>query len=93
MKKFWKFGDTLVNENNTSELKSRIKEDYTIDDILNVIAEWNSIDDLLESLDNGWEDEDTIKESENQDWYDLIDYDPNEGVNPYKEFPEYPHEI
>ena len=52
MKKFWRFGDTLVNENNTSELKARIKEDYTFDKILDVIEEWHSIGDLLESLDN-----------------------------------------
>ena len=92
MRKFWKFDDKLIEDDDIQALKEAIKEDYTIDELLDIIEKWTGLNDLLEAMDTDWMDEDDIIESENEEWWDLIDYDPDECVNPDRDWPD-PHEI
>lgn len=93
MKTYYRFEDTLINENDTSELKAYIKNNYTLEEILNVIDEWTGIGELLEAMEIPTMDENDVIETEDEDLINQLEDDPREGVNPYKEFPEYPHEI
>lgn len=92
MRKFWKFDDKLIEDDDTEALKDEIKENLTMDELLNIIEKWTGINDLLEAMDTDWMDEDDIIESENEEWWELIDYNPRESFNPYDEWPD-PHEI